>query len=654
MSKLEALRKSKSINDFAPILGYKPKSLAFILFKIPDEDKYTCFDVAKKSGGKRTISKPCEKLKALQRKLADLLYSCSDELKPTNQSIKSFKGENKHLPQSERAKKSISHGYEKGLSIASNASMHTNKRYVYNIDIRSFFPSFNFGRVRGFFIKNKNFRLHPKVATLIAQISCFENELPQGSPASPVISNLICKSLDIELLSIAKKYGSIYTRYVDDLTFSTNQKLFPKEIAIKPRFGFGREDWRLGKEVEASIIKSGFQINSKKCRMQYKTSSQEVTGLTVNKKVNVRNVYYRNARAMAHSLFKYGFYYRPAPSTSKIRNESKKSLYQRLYSILFRRVVRATSAKKKVKQIESVDPLIGMLAYIFNIKSYRNKFVRKGFRPDIHNGIRTKSNGSITFPTVDRSESYEDDNHVIALDGIKNLYGKVLFYKYFYALKKPLIIGEGKTDNIYLKCAIDRLANTFPQLAKNSSGSQQVSFFNRTPTNTDMLRLAEGTPGLEYLISIYKRFMSFYKCEGKEYPVIFIVDNDGAGQGFIEKARKIRDQTRKAKKVKAQHRHKYYYFENVYIVPIPAKDSSGNEIKDIEDLFDKSVLDEKLKGKVFYRKNKGLDSSKHYGKAYFSEYVIKPKKDKIKFDEFQPILADIADIIKSYDKQNLD
>ena len=650
MSQLEALRKSKSINDLAPILGYKPKSLAFILFKIPDQDKYTCFNVAKKSGGKRTISKPCDKLKALQRKLADLLYSCSDELKPINQSIKSFKGGNKQIPLSERAKKSISHGYEKGLSIASNASMHTNKRYVYNIDIKSFFPSFNFGRVRGFFIKNKNFRLHPKVATLIAQIACFENELPQGSPASPVISNLICKSLDIELLSIAKRYSCIYTRYVDDLT---NQKLFPKEIAIKPRFGFGRENWRLGKEVEATIIKSGFQINTKKCRMQYKTSSQEVTGLTVNKKVNVRNLYYRNVRAMANSLFKYGFYYRPAPSTSKIRDESKKSLYQRIYSIFFRRVVRAAPTKKKVKQIESADPLIGMLAYIFNIKSYRNKFVRRGFRPDIHNGIRTKSNGSITFPTVDRSESYEDDNHVIALDGIKNLYGKVLFYKYFYALEKPLIIGEGKTDNIYLKCAIEGLANTFPQLAKNSSGSQQVSFFNRTPTNTDMLRLAEGTPGLEYLISIYKRFMSFYKCEGKQHPVIFIVDNDDAGRGFINKASKIRDQIRSAKKVKTQ-RHKYYYFENVYIVPIPKQKFNGNKVKDIEDLFDDSVLAEKLEGKSFYNKNKGLDTSKHYGKAYLSEYVIKPNKNKINFNEFQPILADIADIIKSYDNNNLD
>ena len=70
--------------------------------------------------------------------------------------------------------------------------------------------------------------------------------------------------------------------------------------------------------------------------------------------------------------------------------------------------------------------------------------------------------------------------------------------------------------------------------------------------------------------------------------------------------------------------------------------------------FDDSVLAEKLEGKSFYNKNKGLDTSKHYGKAYLSEYVIKPNKNKINFNEFQPILADIADIIKSYDNNNLD
>jgi RNA-directed DNA polymerase len=79
--------------------------------------------------------------------------------------------------------------------------------------------SFNFGRVRGFFISNNDFKLSPKVSTLIAQIACHQNELPQGSPCSPVITNLITHILDVRLTQQAKKYGCKYSRYVDDITF---------------------------------------------------------------------------------------------------------------------------------------------------------------------------------------------------------------------------------------------------------------------------------------------------------------------------------------------------------------------------------------------------------------------------------------------------
>ncbi|WP_286271649.1 retron Ec67 family RNA-directed DNA polymerase/endonuclease [Thalassotalea hakodatensis] len=655
MSKLKALKKSKSLRELAPLLGYQPKAISYILFKIEEDNKYTSFDVPKKSGGKRQISKPSDKLKALQRSLADLLYSCLEELKPNSQSLKSFKGDHKTLPNTQRAKRAVSHGYEKGLSIASNASMHTNKRYVYNIDIKSFFPAFNFGRVRGYFIKNKNFKLHPKVATLIAQIACFKNELPQGSPCSPVISNLICKSLDMELLNIAKRSGCTYTRYVDDLTFSTNLKKFPKEIASKRRFSFNEKQWRLGKATEVAIRRAGFEINSKKCRMQRYTSLQEVTGLTVNKKVNIRNSYYRSVRAMTHSLFKNGVYYRPPPKSPQTQKKGFSELSSKIlaYILPWQKSLIKNNETKELELIDSVEPLIGMFAHIYNIKSYRNRFVRKGFRPDIHNGIRTKANGNITFPTIDRSESYEDDNHVIAIDGVKNLYGKLLFFKYFYFLKKPLIVCEGKTDNIYLKCAIERLSDTFPQLAKGDKTSQQVSFFNRTHTNTEMLKLAEGTPGLEYLISIYRRFMNLYKCEGREHPVIFIVDNDDAGKGLINKAKGIRDQIRKAKMITAP-RHKNYYFENIYIVSIPSQNSHGENVKDIEDLFDSDTLEKKLGSKTFYGKNKGLDKEKHYSKAHFSEHVILPGKKTINFDEFKPILHDIVDIIQNYDHKQID
>ena len=75
-------------------------------------------------------------------------------------------------------------------------------------------------------MKNKNFELPVEIATMLAQLTCYQGKLPQGAPTSPVMTNLICNILDMRLLNIAKKYRVVYTRYADDLTFSTNDKKF--------------------------------------------------------------------------------------------------------------------------------------------------------------------------------------------------------------------------------------------------------------------------------------------------------------------------------------------------------------------------------------------------------------------------------------------
>ena len=135
MSSLEKLKFASSRGDLAVLLGYKPKSLAYILYKIRDEDKYTEFSIPKKNGGLRQIKAPNDQLKKLQRRLADLLNNCFDEINK--------KG---------KKKKSISHGFRRKHSIITNANKHKNKRHVFNIDLEDFFPSIHFGRIQGFFL----------------------------------------------------------------------------------------------------------------------------------------------------------------------------------------------------------------------------------------------------------------------------------------------------------------------------------------------------------------------------------------------------------------------------------------------------------------------------------------------------------------------
>ena len=294
MSYLEKLRDAQSLKDVAGILGFKPQKVSYLLYKLPDADKYRSFEISKRSGGTRLINAPAPPLKKLQRRLANVLYSCVDEI-------------------SKGAPPPLAHGFARGRSIFTNASVHKHRRYVLNLDLQDFFPSFNFGRVRGFFIKDNRFKLNEKVATVIAQIACHNNELPQGSPCSPIISNLLGHLLDLRLVRFAKKNKCSYSRYADDITFSTNLKNFPAAIAEPlPK---GSPQWRLSAQLESEIHRAGFKTNPGKTRMQLRGSRQVTTGLIVNNKVNVRSEYYRTARAICHRLFSTGSYHISDPTT---------------------------------------------------------------------------------------------------------------------------------------------------------------------------------------------------------------------------------------------------------------------------------------------------------------------------------------------------
>jgi RNA-directed DNA polymerase len=157
---LSQLKAADTLDKFAAAIGYKSSGLSFILYKMTEAAKYTTFDIPKPSGGTRTIHAPTEKLKRLQGRLASVLLECNSEIH-----------EKKPRPP-------LSHGFEKGRSIFTNAWEHKTRRYVLNFDVENFFPTINFGRIRGFFISNRDYALPAKAATLIAQIACFQGIHP--------------------------------------------------------------------------------------------------------------------------------------------------------------------------------------------------------------------------------------------------------------------------------------------------------------------------------------------------------------------------------------------------------------------------------------------------------------------------------------------
>mgnify|MGYP006271252403 CR=1 FL=1 len=195
------------------------------------------------------------------------------------------------------------HGFVLHKSIVTNAKAHTRKQYILNIDLKNFFPSINFGRVRGMFMALP-YQLNPEVATVIAQICCHDNYIPQGAPTSPIISNMICAKLDSQLQKLAKKYRCTYTRYADDITFSRNCK-FPEDLA----YVLTIEDSPkviLGEVINSIIKENNFEINELKIRIKTQKEHQEVTGITVNQFPNLDRRYVRKIRAMLHAWDKFG------------------------------------------------------------------------------------------------------------------------------------------------------------------------------------------------------------------------------------------------------------------------------------------------------------------------------------------------------------
>ncbi len=448
--KLDLYRKAANIADVAAILDLAPAHISYAIYHLPDAMKYKVFTVPKKSGGVRTIKAPHKTLKAIQKRLANDLLEIEAHL------------------EAERIKKRgciLAHGFKQTLSIMTNGENHRHRRYVFNIDVKDFFPTINFGRVYGFFLKNKYFELQPKVAATLAQIACFENQLPQGSPCSPVISNLIAGVMDIRLNELAQRFNCTYTRYADDITFSTSEKLFPS--AIGKRSAGSLNLWEAGPSLLKVLKKAGFEINPAKTRMQQYWSRQDVTGVVVNQKVNVPVDYYETVAAMCHYLFMDGECFEMVGSTKKPM---------------------------------PLNRLRGRLAYIFQVRGMGPK------------------------PKVTPLEEGEEKTKKPKPWASTKLFETFVDYADLYGVERPVVLCEGVTDNIYIKSAIQALAAHYPTLT-TPAGELKIKQFKYTKTSAALQQLSGGAGELGKLANTYPTRTKNFKTPAK-HPLIVVADND--------------------------------------------------------------------------------------------------------------------------------
>jgi retron-type reverse transcriptase len=247
----------------------------------PTRTHYTVFEIPKRSGGVRLCASPHRGLRHAQGWIRENVLA--------------------KLPLTEQA-----HGFVPARSTVTNARAHVGKKVVVNLDLRDFFPSITFPRVRGLF---ESVGYSPCAATILTLlvteaprmkvesdgevrlVAAGDRALPQGACTSPAISNLVARKLDRRLAGLAHKLGFAYTRYADDLTFSADST---------DQLGY------LLCRVRHIVAAEGFALNEKKGRVQRRGARQEVTGVVVNERLSAPREEIRALRAILHDAAKNG------------------------------------------------------------------------------------------------------------------------------------------------------------------------------------------------------------------------------------------------------------------------------------------------------------------------------------------------------------
>ena len=269
--------------ELAALLGLEYPQLRTLAYHrdVVTTDHYYHYTIPKRSGGERSIAAPKSVLKHAQRMILSQILE--------------------KIVISEAA-----HGFIKGRSVISGAAVHTAEpELLITMDLEDFFPSVTFARVRGLF---KSFGYSGYISSLLAMLCTYcermpievkgqtryvktsDRILPQGSPASPMITNLLCRRLDQRITEVAAPYGCTYSRYADDMSFCFERKSDANSIK---KFVFA---------VQCVVYDEGFRINKKKTRYLGKNSRQSVTGIVINSaRLGVPKAWVKKLRAAVYN-----------------------------------------------------------------------------------------------------------------------------------------------------------------------------------------------------------------------------------------------------------------------------------------------------------------------------------------------------------------
>jgi RNA-directed DNA polymerase len=215
--------------------------------------RYVTYTIPKKNGGKRVIHHPAKEIKTLQR----VIYEDILDKLPVHK---------------------CAYAYKKGTNLLDHAHKHVGSKYLLRMDFKNFFESISIEDITTFIDRNSHLleQWEEGDTEFLTKIVCFHSSLTIGSVTSPCLSNNICYELDEKLHGLCFADGVTYTRYADDLYFSTSKPDVLSKVQKK-----------VIQLIKSMQLPSRLKVNHSKTHHASSKNRMAVTGLVLTNEGNI-------------------------------------------------------------------------------------------------------------------------------------------------------------------------------------------------------------------------------------------------------------------------------------------------------------------------------------------------------------------------------